>query len=74
MYLRVIDLYNLKDYIMSLVKFRNRRPLRNIMTSDFFNDRLWPSEIEEPAMNIKETDANFEIELAAPVYSKKILM
>tara|TARA_R110002051_G_scaffold104456_3_gene177142 strand:- start:10685 stop:10909 length:225 start_codon:yes stop_codon:yes gene_type:complete len=74
MYFRIIDLYNLKENIMSLVKFRNSWPIRNIMTSDFFNDRLWPSEIEEPAMNIKETDANFEIALAAPGYSKKILM
>ena len=45
--------------------------MRNLMTYDLFNDRFWPSEIEEPAMNIKETDDNFEIELAAPGYSKK---
>ena len=63
---------------MTLVKFKNRRrPFRNLVTSDFFNtddffnDRLWLNKSEEPSMNIKETDDNYEIELAAPGYSKK---
>lgn len=71
---------------MSLVKFR-RRPLRNFTSSDFFDDRdffnnrFWDSplssrdlvnaERNEPALNIKETDDMFEVELAAPGYSKK---
>lgn len=69
---------------MSLVKFKNRRrPLRNVSplgnfltsdffdTDDFFNDRPGLSKLDEPAMNINETDDHFEIELAAPGYSKK---
>ena len=61
---------------MSLVKFRNRRPWGNLITSDFFNNQLlnnqlWNSQLNEPALNIKETDDAFEIELAAPGFSKK---
>ncbi|HZJ19749.1 MAG TPA: Hsp20/alpha crystallin family protein [Pricia sp.] len=62
---------------MSLVKFRNRDPLRNFLTSDVFDnddilsDRFWFDDITELAMNVKETDGNLEIELAAPGYSKK---
>ena len=72
---------------MSLVKFRNRRPFGNLVTSDFFdmedffdnrfwnegllNDRFWNGRKGEPALNIKETDDNFEIELAAPGFAKK---
>lgn len=67
---------------MSLVKFRNRRPLENLITSDFFDNgnffnnqllsnELWNSQLNEPALNIKETDKAFEVELAAPGFSKK---
>ena len=69
---------------MSLIKFKNpRRPLRNLspfrnyITSDFFdkgdffNDRLWLSKRDEPAMNINETDDHYGIELSAPGFSKK---
>ena len=72
---------------MSLVKFRNRRPFGNLVTSDFFdmedffdnrfwnegllNDRFWNGRKGEPALNIKETDDDFEIELAAPGFAKK---
>ena len=72
---------------MSLVKFRNRRPFGNLVTSDFFdmedffdnrfwnegllNDRFWNGRKGEPALNIKETDDNYEIELAAPGFAKK---
>jgi len=52
---------------MSLVKFRKRRPFGNLVTSDFF----WTGRKGEPALNIKENDANFEIELAAPGFAKK---
>jgi HSP20 family protein len=71
---------------MSLVKFR-RRPWGNLVTSDFFDtddflgNRLWNRDLideefwngksREPALNIKETDKTFEVELAAPGFSKK---
>jgi HSP20 family protein len=72
---------------MSLVKFRKRRPFGNLVTSDFFDmedffdnrfwneglmsDRFWNGRKGEPALNIKETDDDFEIELAAPGFAKK---
>ena len=72
---------------MSLVKFRKRRPFGNLMTQDFFDmddffdnrmwvrnmlpDAFWTGKSAEPALNIKETDDHFEIELAAPGFSKK---
>ena len=62
---------------MSLVKFRNRRPWGNLITpsffdtDDFFDTRLWNKGVNEPALNIKETEKAFEVELAAPGYSKK---
>jgi len=64
-----------------------RRPLTNLITSDFFdmedffenrlwnrglvNDDFWNGRSGEPALNIKETDNHFEIELAAPGFAKK---
>jgi len=72
---------------MTLVKFKNRRPLSNLMTSNFFDaadffgrdlldvglfdDKFWNGKTTEPAMNILETDTDFEIELVAPGFSKK---
>ena len=66
---------------MSLVKFRKRRPFGNLMTQDFFDmddffdNRMWVRNMlpdaAEPALNIKETDDHFDIELAAPGFSKK---
>lgn len=72
---------------MSLVKFRKRRPLRSLIPSDFFdsdsifenrllntnlfNGDFWNGRSQEPALNIKETDDAFEVELAAPGFSKK---
>ncbi|MGA9239965.1 Hsp20/alpha crystallin family protein [Robiginitalea sp.] len=48
---------------------------------NFFDDRMWKSGLMnadfwngktvEPALNIKETEKGFEIELAAPGFSKK---
>ena len=71
---------------MSLVKFR-RSPLGNLITQDFFDmddifdnrrwssnmlpDAFWNGNSSQPAMNIKETDDNFEIELSAPGFGKK---
>jgi HSP20 family protein len=67
---------------MSLVKFRNRRPFGNLITSSFFDsdpifeNRLWNTDFfngrsQEPALNIKETDDAYQVELAAPGFSKK---
>jgi HSP20 family protein len=72
---------------MSLVKFKNRRPFGNLITRDFFDmddffdngewarnllpDNFWNGKRAEPALNIKENDDNFEIELAAPGFAKK---
>jgi len=63
---------------MSLVKFKHRRrPFRNLIASDFFNtddllnDNFFNRKLEEPALNIKETNDDFQVELAAPGYSKK---
>lgn len=63
---------------MSQVRFRKRRrPWGNLITSDFFdsdeffNDPLWNRRLDEPALNIKETDDAFKVELAAPGFSKK---
>lgn len=71
---------------MTLVKF-NRRPFGSLITRDFFDmenffdDRMWKGGLMEtdfwngktvePALNIRETDDHFEIELAAPGFSKK---
>ena len=72
---------------MSLVKFKRSRPWGNLVTSDFFemddffdnrlwnrvlsNDYFWNGKNMEPALNIKENEGNFEIELAAPGFAKK---
>lgn len=72
---------------MSLIKFKKRRPFGGLVTSDFFdmedffdnrfwnqglmNDSFWNGRKGEPALNIKENEANFEIELAAPGFAKK---
>jgi HSP20 family protein len=71
---------------MTLVKFK-RRPFGSLMSQDFFDmddffdnrgwvrdmlpDRFWNGKRMEPALNIKETDDHFEIELAAPGFQKK---
>lgn len=71
---------------MSLVKFR-RRPFGNLVTQDFFDmddffdnrkwvrnmlpDAFWNGNRTQPALNIKETDDDFEIELSAPGFGKK---
>jgi len=37
----------------------------------FFNDRFWNRKATEPALNIKETDGFFDIELSAPGFAKE---
>ena len=63
---------------MTLVKFK-RSPLENLLTTDFldfnpnqlFNNSILLKKIDEPALNIKEKKDEYEIELAAPGFSKK---
>lgn len=71
---------------MSLVKF-SRRPLGNLIPQDFFDmddffdnrrwvrdmlpDRFWNGKRSEPALNIREANNHFEIEMAAPGFAKK---
>ncbi len=72
---------------MSLVKFKKRRPSSSLIPSSFFDtddffgsnlmnmglfdDNFFNGKTTEPAMNIIETDKDFEIELVAPGFSKK---
>lgn len=37
----------------------------------FFNDRFWNRKATEPALNIKETNGFFDIELSAPGFTKE---
>lgn len=46
--------------------FDNRSWVRNMLP-----DTFWNGKTTEPALNIKETDDKFEIELAAPGFAKK---
>jgi len=61
---------------MSLIKFNNRFPWNNsalsnfVTADDFFNDDFFAKDSLIPAMNVKENEENFEIELAAPGFSK----
>ena len=66
---------------MSLIKFNNRNrlcpswnndSLKSFLSSDnFFNNDFFEEDSLMPAMNIKEHDNDFEIEFAAPGFSKK---
>ena len=61
---------------MSIIKFNKRFPWSNSALSnflnaeDFFNDDFFAKDSLMPAMNVKENDDNFGIELAAPGFSK----
>ncbi|WP_040250106.1 Hsp20/alpha crystallin family protein [Psychroserpens mesophilus] len=65
---------------MSLIKFNNRNRLfpswnneslkSFLSTDDFFNNDFFEEDSLMPAMNIKEHDQDFEIEFAAPGFSK----
>lgn len=66
--------------MMSLIKFSNRNRLfpwddyglKNFLSDDtFFKDNFFEEYGLLPAMNIKEHDTDFEIEFAAPGFSKK---
>ena len=63
---------------MSLVKFKNRRPwfpteFSNFFgDDDFFNDRFWNRYVQnEPMINVKETEGEYQVELAAPGLEKE---
>ena len=60
---------------MSLIKFnRNRFPWSNmgwLDTDNFFDDDFFSRKESLPAINIKESEDTFDIELAAPGFDKK---
>lgn len=62
---------------MSLIKFnKNRFPLSSGLSNFFdrdllFDDDFFNLEKSLPAMNVKEHDKDFEIELASPGFNKK---
>lgn len=66
---------------MTLVKFKNRNRLFPTWNSDnlnsllsyddFFNDDFFEADSLMPAMNVVEHDKDFEIEIAAPGFTKK---
>jgi len=61
---------------MSLIKFNDRLPWNNsaftnfLNADDFFNDDFFAKDSLMPAMNVMENENDFEIELAAPGFSK----
>jgi HSP20 family protein len=65
---------------MSLIKFNNQNRLfpwtnNGLKTffnaDDFFNNSFFEEDALMPAMNVKEHDEGFDIEFAAPGFSKK---
>ena len=62
---------------MTLVKFKRPRPWYDTMFTDLLGtDRLLTNDLFlenkwVPAMNVKETDDHFELEIAAPGFNKK---
>jgi len=66
---------------MSLIKFNSKNRLfpswnndslkSFLSTDDFFNNDFFEEDSLMPAMNVKEHDKDFEIEFAAPGFSKK---
>ena len=66
---------------MSLIKFNNRNrlfptwnndSLKSFLSNDnFFNNDFFEEDSLMPAMNVKEHGKDFEIEFAAPGFSKK---
>lgn len=65
---------------MSLIKFNNRNRLfpwnndnlKSILnTEDFFNTDFFEEDGLMPAMNVKEREEDYEVEFAAPGFTKK---
>lgn len=64
---------------MSLIKFNNGNRLfpwfgndlrSSLFTDDFFNQQFYDEGSLMPAMNVKEQETDYEIEFAAPGFSK----
>jgi HSP20 family protein len=61
---------------MSLIRHSNRPTIGGSMLSDFFDDDRffyspWLKGQNMPAVNIKDNEKNYEVEVAAPGYTKK---
>jgi HSP20 family protein len=60
---------------MALIRNSNWPTFRGSLLSDFFDDDRfsspWLRNSNLPAVNVKETDKAFEVEVAAPGYDKK---
>ena len=62
---------------MSLIKFNEQFPLSTsvfnnfLNVDDFFNEDFFAKDSLMPAMNVKENDNDFAIELAAPGFAKE---
>ena len=61
---------------MKLVKWYNGKPgLFNDNWSNFFNDDFAkPSSASSPAVNVRETETGYELELAGPRTEKKMIL
>jgi HSP20 family protein len=65
-------------FAMSLIKWRNRNDLMptfpnwvdNFFRDDDFFANRWTRELTVPAVNVKETDTAFDLEVAAPGMKK----
>src|SRR5262245_21874177 len=60
---------------MALIKNSNRPLLGGSLFSDFFDDDRyfyspWLNRQSTPAVNVKENDKNYEVEMAVPGYNK----
>ena len=71
----VVSIDYKKSKIMALIRNSNWPRFRGSFVSDFYDDdRLpfpWSKNTNLPAINVKETDKGFEVELAAPGFNKK---
>ena len=59
---------------MALIRHSNWPTLGGSLLSDFFDDDRFTSPLlrgSTPAVNVKETDKSFEVEVAAPGFNKK---
>lgn len=59
---------------MALIRSSNWPTFRGSLLSDFFDDDRfspWSNSSNLPAVNVRETDKAFEVEVAAPGFNKK---
>jgi len=73
-------LINEKNNNMNYLTKRSNWPFNGTLLSDFFSNSWMPSSLNDefkalsiPAVNIKETEEEFQLELAAPGITKKDL-